>query len=71
MADREGRARDRDIDAKRPARTPDERRLAGAELARDGDDVAGTQPAAKTPCDSFCLGRRRGRELERAQNRPS
>ncbi len=71
VANREGRARDRAFDAERPARAADERRLAGTELARDGDDVAGAQPAGKTPSDSFCLGRRRGREREPAQNRPS
>jgi hypothetical protein len=71
VADREGRARDRDLDAERPARAADERRLAGTELARDGDDVAGAQPGCKAPSDSFCLGGRRGGELERGQKSPS
>src|SRR5947207_9661467 len=71
VSDREGRARDRDFDAERPARATDERRLAGTELPRDGDDVAGPQPTGKTRSDSFCLSGRRRPELERAQNRPS
>src|SRR4051812_32390035 len=40
VADREGRARDRAGDPERPARSPDEGRLAAPELARDGDDVS-------------------------------
>ena len=40
VPDREGRARDRLGDAERPRGAADERRLAGAELAGDGDDVA-------------------------------
>ena len=46
VADREGRARDRALDAERAAGAADERRLAGAELARDRDDVAGAEPRA-------------------------
>ena len=44
VPDREGRARDGTGDAERAARAADEGRLAGAELARDGDDVAGDEP---------------------------
>jgi hypothetical protein len=40
VADGEGRARDRRGDPERPARAADEGRLAAAQLARDGDDVA-------------------------------
>jgi len=43
VADRVGRAGDALADAERAARAPDECRLAGAELARDRDDVAGAQ----------------------------
>src|SRR5205085_9605626 len=43
MADRVRRARDRPADAEAPAGAADEGRLAGAELARDGDDVARAQ----------------------------
>ena len=44
VADRVGGARDALADAKRTARAADESRLAGAELAGDGDDVAGREP---------------------------
>ena len=45
VADRERRARDRLGDAERPAGAAHEGRLAGAELARDADHVAGLQAA--------------------------
>src|SRR5581483_10577803 len=44
VADRERRARDGARDAERPRGAADERRLARAELTRDGDDVAGAKP---------------------------
>ena len=43
MADRVRRARDSSLDSERTARTAYEGRLAGAELTRDGHDVARTQ----------------------------
>ena len=45
VADRERRARDRIGDPEGPAGAADEGRLPGAELAGDGDDVAGAQLA--------------------------
>jgi len=43
VTDREGRARDRPGHAERATGAAHERRLAGAQLARDGDDVARLQ----------------------------
>jgi hypothetical protein len=43
VADGVRRARDRTFDAKRASGAADERRLAGAELARDRHDVARAQ----------------------------
>ena len=58
VADRVRRARDALAHAERAARAADERRLAGAELARDRDDVAGREPPRE-------LGRERLRLLRR------
>jgi hypothetical protein len=70
VADREGRARHRDVDPERAAGAADERRLAGAELAGDGDDVAQAKPAREPRGDLLGLRRARGVELD-AQKRPS
>lgn len=44
VTDRVGRARDGDLDAERPARAPDERRLPAPELAGDRDDRSDLEP---------------------------
>jgi len=49
VADRVGGARDALADAERTARAANEGRLAGAELAGDGDDVAAREPPRKLP----------------------
>src|SRR4051794_23087866 len=67
VADREGRARDPLLHAERAARAPDERRLARAEVARDGHDVADLELFGKPPCELLGLGRR----ARLGQNRPS
>ncbi len=59
--DRERRARDRDLHPERAARAADEGRLAGAELARDEDDVARAQRPRQVGGDR--LGLRRGGRL--------
>ena len=55
VADRVGRARDALAYAEGAARPADERRLAGAELTRDGDDVSGRQPAGELGRESLRL----------------
>jgi hypothetical protein len=67
MADRERRARDGDFDAECAAGAADERRLAGAELAGDRDDVTDAEAAREQRCDG--LGRFGGGGLD--QKRPS
>jgi uncharacterized protein (DUF1330 family) len=47
VADRVRGARDALADAERTTRAADEGRLAGAELAGDGDDIAGREPPRK------------------------
>ena len=59
MADREGGARHRLLDPERPAGSPDEGRLAGAELAADEDDVAGPEQPGEQGTERLGLGRRR------------
>ena len=56
VADRERRARDRLLDPELPARAPHERRLAGAELAADEDDVAGPQQPCERRAERLGLG---------------
>src|SRR5919205_303202 len=70
VADRERRARDWDGDPERPAGAADEGRLAAAELAADGDDVAGPKLARERGGNRLGLRRRGGGQLH-AQNRPS
>src|SRR5438874_1547493 len=55
-----GRAGDGSLDSQRPAGAADEGRLAGAELARDGDHVANPQHAGEPRGDRLCLRRRSG-----------
>src|SRR5690348_1927875 len=56
VADRVGRARDGLADAERAARSTDERRLAGAELAGDRDDVARRERGREPCCERLRLG---------------
>ena len=67
VTDREGRARDRLRHTERAARAPHESRLAGTELARDGDDVTGPQVGNEARRELLGLCRR----VSLAQNRPS
>jgi hypothetical protein len=67
MADRESRTGHRAFNPQRPAGTADERRLPGAELARDRDDVPGLQLPGQTSRDLLGLFRRARLD----QNRPS
>src|SRR5947208_3744440 len=64
VADGEGRARHGHLDPERAAGAANERRLAGAELARDGDHVANQQPAGKPASKALRLFRRRRGQLE-------
>ena len=64
MADRERRARHRRGDAERPARSSDEGRLPGSELARDGDDVADREALGEGGRDPLGLARRGAGELD-------
>ena len=71
VADRVGRARHRLRDAERAAGAADERRLAGAELAGDGDDVARRRVARRRAAASASVSSgERGLDLG-GQNRPS
>jgi hypothetical protein len=67
VADREGRARHRALDPERPARAAHESRLPGAELARDGDDVAEAELPREAGGDGLGLVGGRGFD----QKRPS
>ena len=74
VADREGRARDRRVDAERAAGAADERRLAGAEVAGDADDVARARARREPGADRLgllCRRRRRTIHQERSATRPS
>ena len=62
VADREGRAGDATLDPERARRTADERRLPGAELAGDGDDVARRERLRQAGCELLGLLRRVGVE---------
>ena len=66
MADRVRGACHGLLDAERPTGAAHERRLAGTELAGDGDNVANPKLRRELGCDSFRLFRR-----ARGQNRPS
>jgi hypothetical protein len=67
VADREGRARHGNLDPERTARAAHEGRLPGAELARDGDDVAEAEMPREAGGDGLGLLRRPGFD----QKRPS
>ena len=72
VADREGRARDRRGHAERAAGAAHERRLARAELARDGDDVARSRAARRgRPRSARSRSPRRWRARCARQKRPS
>ena len=67
MPDREGRTRDRPVDTQGTAGAAHERRLPGAELPGDGDDVTGLQGGGQPRGDLLGLSRRAGLD----QKRPS
>jgi hypothetical protein len=69
VPDGEGRARDRRRDPERTARATDEGRLAAAEVAGDGDDVADNELTRQLGRDG--LGFLRGCGTELGQKRPS
>ena len=72
MADRERGARHRLLDPERPAGSPDQGRLAGAELAADEDDVAGPEQPGEQAAERLGLGRRQLQSARSpAQKRPS
>src|SRR5581483_5506508 len=60
VADRERRARDGDGDAERSACTAHERRLPGAELTGDGDDVTAVEAGGEAAGERCGLLRRGG-----------
>src|SRR5262249_40967200 len=62
LADREGRRGDRLLHAERPTGAADERRLAGAELARDDDHRAGRQIGGDPRSERFRVLRGGGDE---------
>src|SRR6187402_903391 len=55
VADRVGRAGHRALDAERPRSAAHERRLAGAELTLDQNDVTGSQPGGEARGDALGL----------------
>jgi hypothetical protein len=73
VGDRKRRARHRYVDAERTRRAAHERRLAGAQLAGDEDDVAAAQLARQRGADPLGCSRTGGLEDARrpAQNNPN
>jgi hypothetical protein len=69
VADGERRAGDRLCDAERAARSPDERRLARAELARDRDDVSDAQRRGEPGRDRLRFLRCRRLDLDEGETR--